>query len=165
MSWLYYSIREQYNLLTWMLLNISKLCLIIRCYKFSGSLNDCYQIHVCGSPTSPPRTSTVTHPEWDSHNWPIKNQAMSEKWVRILSHLQQLHIYVIIELKIVPFHSLLPKTRLAGLSPALIRFQSVTHSVTELKKWQDVVPRSTNSLVVLASTFTQIHRKPWDCHG
>ena len=61
MSWLYYFIREQYNLLPWIFLNISKLCLIIRCCKFSGSPNVWYQIHVCDSPTSPPRTSTVTH--------------------------------------------------------------------------------------------------------
>ena len=96
MSWLYYVIREQYNLF-----RLDTFWIFQSCASLSGVINSLahrtfdtkYMFVVSHKPTQ--RTSTVTHSEWDSHNWPIQNQAMSEKWVRILPHLQQLHIYVI----------------------------------------------------------------------
>ena len=156
MSWLYYFIREQKNLLPLIVFEYFKALPHYHVLQIIW-LTERLIPNTCLWFPHKPRTSTVTHSEWDSHIWPIKNQGMSEKWVRFLLHLQQLHIYmyVIIEWKIAPIYSHLPKTRLAVQSPPLTRFQSVTHSVTELKKWQDVV---------VASTFTQIHHKPWDSH-
>ena len=75
--------------------------------------------------------------------------------------------YMLLLSFIAPYHSHLPGTRLAGLSTWLIKFQSVPHSVTKLKKWKYVVLASTFSYLLtftyllLNTLLTQIHHKTW----
>ena len=107
MSWLYYFIREQYNLLS-----LSGVLFSLAHRTFDTK----YMFVV------PPQA----HPEFQLSLIQSEIHTIDPSkirlWKRMLPHLQQLHIYVVIELKIAPSHSHLPKTRLAGLSPPLIRF-------------------------------------------